>query len=143
MRVTGRSGGARDRKRWRNRPGAAAVELGLVMPILILILFWIIEFARAWNVRQTLTDAAREGARIAVVNNAFLTSTQIRDSVENVVRRTASNAGLDLTQLTIATTNMGGGEAAQVQLQYVYNPLLGLVLNTPITMQTASIMRNE
>jgi Flp pilus assembly protein TadG len=131
------------RRRWQDERGAAAVEFALVMPILILMLFGIIEFARAWNVRQTLTDAAREGARVAVVNNAMMPAAMLQDSVRQVVRNTAIRAGLDLTQLTITPTGVGVGETARVQLTYVYNPMIGLVLNAPITMQTTSVMRNE
>jgi hypothetical protein len=43
--------------------GAAAVELALVLPVLLLILFGIIDFGRMLNTQITLTEAAREGAR--------------------------------------------------------------------------------
>ncbi|HSK18053.1 MAG TPA: TadE/TadG family type IV pilus assembly protein [Longimicrobiales bacterium] len=132
------------RMRWADDRGAAAVEFALVMPILIVILFGIIEFARIWNTKQTLTDAAREGARIAVVNNAMVKPAQaLQDSVRRVVYRTASAAALDTTQLTFTPTGVGSGQTATIALQYVYTPLVGLVLNTPITMSTSSVMRNE
>jgi Flp pilus assembly protein TadG len=130
-------------RRWRDERGGAAVEFALVMPVLVLILFGIIEFARAWNVRQTLTDAVREGARVAVVNNALIPTQTLRDSVETIVMNAASNAGLDLAQLTVTSTGVGGGVTAEVQAEYNYVPLIGLVLNAPITMRTTSVMRNE
>jgi Flp pilus assembly protein TadG len=43
--------------------GAAAAELALVMPLLLLLLFGIIDFGRMLNAQITLTQAAREGAR--------------------------------------------------------------------------------
>ena len=43
--------------------GAAAVEFALLLPLLLLILFGIIDFARAFNIQETLTQAAREGVR--------------------------------------------------------------------------------
>ena len=49
--------GARDR-------GAAAVEFALLLPLLLLIVFGIIDFGRALNAQITLTQAAREGARL-------------------------------------------------------------------------------
>jgi Flp pilus assembly protein TadG len=138
---TVREGARRGR---RDERGAAAVELALVMPILVLILFGIIEFARAWNVRQTLTDAAREGARIAVVNASIVSTAQLTDSVTNVVQRAAQTAGLDISQLTITPTGINAaGGTARVQLQYVYTPIVGLVISAPFTMQTAAVMRNE
>jgi Flp pilus assembly protein TadG len=53
-----RSGGdTRDR-------GAAAVEFALLLPVLLLLVFGIIDFGRALNAQITLTQAAREGARL-------------------------------------------------------------------------------
>jgi Flp pilus assembly pilin Flp len=43
--------------------GAAAVEFALLLPLLLLIVFGIIDFGRALNTQITLTQAAREGAR--------------------------------------------------------------------------------
>ena len=47
--------------------GAAAVEFALVAPLLILLVFGIIEFGRAWSARNVYISAAREGARVAAV----------------------------------------------------------------------------
>ncbi|GAA2529940.1 TadE/TadG family type IV pilus assembly protein [Pilimelia columellifera] len=43
--------------------GAAAVEMALVLPLLLLMLFGIIDFGRMFNAQIALTEAAREGAR--------------------------------------------------------------------------------
>jgi Flp pilus assembly protein TadG len=134
----------RRRTRWRDDRGAAAVEFALVLPILILLLFGIIEFARVWNVRQTLTDAAREGARVAVVNNGMVAAGTLSVRVDSVVQAAAQRAGLDLARLQVTTNGISNGDvAAEVRLEYEYTPLLGLVLAGPITMRTASVMRNE
>ncbi len=45
--------------------GAAAVEFALILPLLLLVLFGIIDFGRALNNQITLTQAAREGVRVA------------------------------------------------------------------------------
>ena len=47
--------------------GAAAVEMALVLPLLLVLLFGIIDFGRALNAQITLTEAAREGARAAAL----------------------------------------------------------------------------
>jgi Flp pilus assembly protein TadG len=50
--------------------GSAAVEFALVLPVLMLILFGIIDFGRMLNARITLSQAANEGARaVAVVGD--------------------------------------------------------------------------
>jgi len=43
--------------------GAAAVEFALVLPVLLLVLFGIIDFGRAYNMQIALTQASREGVR--------------------------------------------------------------------------------
>jgi Flp pilus assembly protein TadG len=49
--------------------GAAALEFALVFPLVVVMLFGIVEFGRAWQRNQVITDAAREGARWAVVRD--------------------------------------------------------------------------
>jgi Flp pilus assembly protein TadG len=54
----------------RGRPhhdGAAAVEMALVLPILILLLGGIIDFGFAFNAQISLTHAAREGVRVEAI----------------------------------------------------------------------------
>lgn len=54
--------------RWsRDERGGAMVEFALVVPLLLVLLMGIIEFGRVWNTEHVMTDAAREGARRAVV----------------------------------------------------------------------------
>lgn len=47
--------------------GAAAVEMAIVLPVLILILGGIIDFGRAFYTQVIITNGAREGARAAIV----------------------------------------------------------------------------
>ena len=51
--------------RTRDRRGAAAVELALVLPVLFLIVFGMIEFARGLFLQAALSGTVREGARYA------------------------------------------------------------------------------
>lgn len=50
--------------------GAAAVEFALLVPVLIMIILGIMEFGRAYNIQATLTNAARESARVMSINNS-------------------------------------------------------------------------
>src|SRR6476469_1117787 len=51
----------------RDQRGAAAVEMAIVLPILILLVFGIIQFSIYFNRLQGLQAAAREGARVAAL----------------------------------------------------------------------------
>ena len=65
----------------RNRRcGAAAVEMAMVLGLLILLVFGIIEMGRAIMVNQVITNAAREGARRAVIPGA--TNAQVEARVD-------------------------------------------------------------
>jgi Flp pilus assembly protein TadG len=100
--------GARDR-------GSAAVEFALLLPVLLLLLFGVIDFGRAINAQITLTQAAREGARLASVGQ----------SSTNVVSRTQSAAtGLSPVTVTVTSscpTGAGTGTDAVVQASYTYS----------------------
>ena len=53
----------------RRQRAAALVEFAVVLPVLLLILFGIMEFGQLFRVRQTCLHAAREAARLAVLQS--------------------------------------------------------------------------
>src|SRR5688572_31358207 len=55
------------RRRARSERGAALIEAAFTMPLLLLVSISVFEFGRAFQHWQILTNAAREGARIAVL----------------------------------------------------------------------------
>jgi Flp pilus assembly protein TadG len=142
------------RKRgWRDDSGAAMVEFAIVLPLILLLLFGIMEFGRAWNVKQVLTDAAREGARVAVVTErGNLTQEQLETLVETTIRNAAARAALDSSpeRLLITadqSTGVGGAAAtpARVSLEYEYVPLFGtwVLPSSLLTLHSSFVMRNE
>ena len=62
------------------RRGAAMVEFALILPVLVLILFGVIEFGRMVMVHQVLVNASREGARLAVLPGT--TSAQVQNTID-------------------------------------------------------------
>jgi hypothetical protein len=60
-------GGKGRRSCRKHRRGATLVEFAIVAPIFFVTVFAIVEFGRAIMVEQILTDAAREGARRAIL----------------------------------------------------------------------------
>lgn len=53
--------------RWNTERGQSLVEFALVLPLFLMLLLGVAEFGRAWMVRNVLTGAAREAARIVAV----------------------------------------------------------------------------
>lgn len=60
------------RPRTRRDLGAAAVEFAIIFPLLLLVVAGIVDFGRAFFTQIQLTNAAREGARAAVVSTLTL-----------------------------------------------------------------------
>jgi hypothetical protein len=87
-----------------NRKGQAAVELALVLPVLLLLVVGMLEFARAWNLHQSITDAVREGARRALIAD---TPPAPVDSVYAPMWRYLEQAGYDPTYATMGVCNVG------------------------------------
>jgi hypothetical protein len=56
------------RIKFASQKGAAAVEFAIVMPLLLLIVFGIIEFGLIFFNQQVITNASREGARAGIVS---------------------------------------------------------------------------
>jgi Flp pilus assembly protein TadG len=56
--------------------GTAVVEMALVLPLLLMVIFAIVDFGRMYNAQITLTEAARDGARAAVLGTNATTRTQ-------------------------------------------------------------------
>lgn len=110
--------------------GAAAVELALVLPILILLLFGIIEFGRAYNAKVTLTHAAREGARALAVG----------DSDPIAVVRDAAPA-LDETKLDINATTCEPGELGTVTATYEFSYSIPLFYTGTVDLDAKGVMR--
>ncbi len=73
--------------------GAAAVEFALLLPLLLLLVFGIIDFGRAINVQITLTQAAREGARLAALGQSTA-----------AVTARAQGAAVGLSPVTVTVT---------------------------------------
>lgn len=87
------SPGARTRSRSENRSdaGAAALEFALVVPILLMMVFAIIEFGFAFAQTSALANGARQGARYGVVN---LLATHTCGDIIAQVRSGATTMGM-------------------------------------------------
>ena len=126
--------------------GQALVEFALVIPIFLILFLGVVEFARAWNVYEILTDAGREGARTAVVDNGFGES-----DVVSVIQAAGDRAGItiDPSDIQIVGFGSGRGNSTSVRIEYDHElrwvgALLGLLTGErTLTMVSEFAMRNE
>jgi len=72
------------KKRLRPDSGEALVEMALVLPILIVLSMGMLDFGRAFHAKSLLDQAAREGARMAVIPKTNVADVLLR--VDTVLR---------------------------------------------------------
>lgn len=94
------------------------MEFALVAPLLLLLIFAIVDLARAWNTFQVITDAAREGARTAVIDDPSITEADVRTVIANALNR----ASLDQGNATVQVQGFrsGRGNPATIRIEYRY-----------------------
>ena len=112
----------------RNEKGQTMVEFTLVLPVLLVVLFGIIQFGIVFSNYVALTDAVRAGARTAAVSRSAV------DPVGDTTARVIDASG----DLKTADVNTDGhcrpkgwahGEDVTVKATYPYSiSLLGIVV---------------
>jgi Flp pilus assembly protein TadG len=139
----------------RDQRGAALLEMAFTLPLLLLISVGIFEFGRAFEVWQVLTNAAREGARVAVLPG-------ISDAMVSARVQQYANAGVldtgvtpTVTILRNSTISYGSGTASgsTVTVTYPFRFIVlqsvarlivnGSTVGAPFTMAASATMRNE
>jgi Flp pilus assembly protein TadG len=149
------------KSRLRRDDGAALIEAAFTLPIMLLVCIGILEFGRAYQTWQVITNASREGARVAVLpaySNA---------SVDARVRTYLKNGGLPATIVDGANTHVlitdttipidaaaaTTAPATRVVVEYPFDFMVlqgvaqlvvnGSTAGQAFTMRTTTIMRNE
>jgi Flp pilus assembly protein TadG len=123
----GRSGNRPYAMQKRGRVGGRAravaiVEFAVVLPLLLTILFGIIEYGWVFMVRQTLQTAAREGARLAVLQTSTAPYTNVTDRISQVMGPT----GLTTYSVTMTHATSGNSiETVEVSIPYNDVSLMG------------------
>lgn len=128
-----------DRRVCRRARGAAVVEMAIVAPLLLAIVFGIIEFGWIFMVRQTLTTASREGARVATLQGS--TETDILNRINNYMQP----AGLTGYAVTITrATEADPTERVHITIPYAQVTLLGSYFGpTDFNLGATCSMRKE
>ncbi len=79
---------ARRRRNSKRTLGSAVVEFAVVLPLLLMILFGIIEYGWVFMVRLTLQNAAREGCRVAVLQTTTTPYTEVTNRIDEIIAPT-------------------------------------------------------
>ena len=93
-----------------HRKGAAAVECAIVAPLLTLLVLGAVDLGQYANVQQTVSDASREGARVAARYDTVLVSqveAAVRDYLEEAFPGKSDTTIAAMTQVTVTKSNGG------------------------------------
>jgi Flp pilus assembly protein TadG len=140
--------------RLKSARGTAMIELALMLPLVLFISVGIFEFGRAYETMQVLTNAAREGARVAILPN------QATDVVTTRVTSYMELGGLTACSgcISVQATQIpiGGGATApgsKVTVNYPFSFMVlqpvarllvsGSTMPAAFTMSATAEMRNE
>ena len=65
---------------WRQTKGAAAVEFAIISTIFLLLIAGVVDFGHAYYMKQTITNASREGARYGITYRTNTSGVRIAPS---------------------------------------------------------------
>ena len=137
----------------RDECGAAIIETAITLPLVLLVAVAIFEFGHAFQTWQILTNAAREGARLAVIQGS--TDAGVTSRVQQYLTDgSVSSPGSAVVAINRNVTISGtAGKATSVTVTYpftfmVLQPVVDLVvsgstLGAPFSMHAVATMRNE
>jgi hypothetical protein len=109
------------RPRWHGERGAELIEMVVVLPLLLLVMFGIIDFGFMFQRYVVLTNAAMEGARVGILPGYTNSDAQTRATTY------AATGGVPGTVTAVATNvalpEPGGGTwpGVQVTVNHFYN----------------------
>jgi Flp pilus assembly protein TadG len=121
---------------WKSEEGSNLVEFTLVSVMFIIVMLSIVEIGRMVLVYTTMANAARAGARYAIVHGGERTGAGANGpsgpgsttQVETVVKNFASAGLLDTSLKSISVTYPNGlntaGSPVMVTVSYTYDPLI-------------------
>lgn len=112
--------------------GVAMVEMAIILPLLIILVFGLITASRAYNAKLTLTHATREGVRELAIHG---------DEEAAVAVTRAAATSLDPNRLSVETTECVTGDPTEVTGRYQFQWSIPLVGEHLIWITSTAVMR--
>jgi Flp pilus assembly protein TadG len=133
----------------RPERGTSVVEMAIVLPLLLTLMFAIGEFGIMFTQYQSLINATREGARTGVLfRGASCAAGTVKTEIATTVSDYMAGTGIQTGALTTTSSGECGGAGTQLVVfaafPYAFAALPGLAgLQSSITLSARSTMRNE
>ena len=136
-------------KKLKAQKGAAAVEFAIILPVLVMLLFGIIEFGIILYDKAMITNASREGARAGILFHPDgILDAEIRRVVRNYCSEhviTFGEDSIDDSDSDIPITRTGGNLTVKVIYRYDFLVLPDFVTGIvgDINLSAVTTMRME
>ncbi|MCI0355043.1 MAG: pilus assembly protein [Acidobacteria bacterium] len=135
----------------RRQKGGTLLEAAITLMLFFTLIFGVLEFGRAYNLYQTITNAAREGARYSVApfpgTNNLPTIAQVDARVQQYLDSVgARSTSINTVQTTTVPDTPGTTDGMSVVYTTVNVQAPYTFLFFPfgsVTMRTSAQMRNE
>jgi Flp pilus assembly protein TadG len=140
----------------RDQRGTALIETALTVPLVLLLSVSVFEFGRAFQHWQILTNAAREGARVAVLPGTSdeEVTARVQAYLEGGRLAAAQDATVGVTrndQISMGDNTAASASTVTVSYPFefvVLQPLMLLIVSNSdvgqaITITASATMRNE
>jgi Flp pilus assembly protein TadG len=131
----------------RSEKGQAIVEFALLLPVLVLLIVGIVEFALVWNSRNTVLFASRDGSMIAAEGGSLAgTDCVILQRIESDV--VSPSTALRLQSVTIYWSDRNGDQIGPNQNVYTRSGSTsctypdGNTITVPYTLTTAGYLES-
>jgi Flp pilus assembly protein TadG len=138
--------------KWRCARGSQVVEFALILPVLLILVFGIIDFGMAIFDKGVITNSSREGARAGVMYRypqptAAQVETFVRDAVNRYCASSLITFGGVTTPSTVVRfsdgTNPGSDISVTVTYRYSYLVISNFLGVAPMTLSSTVVMRKE
>lgn len=136
-------------RRNKHSAGMAMVEAVIVLPVVLMLLFAVAEFGVLFGRWQSISNAAREGARTAVVFRSACSVPAVEAEVRQRVKAYVAPLGITLTDADIAVTGACGSSTTSTSVvvtfrhPYIVLPGFAPSVGPTIDLVGTSVMRNE
>ncbi len=139
------------KQHWRDR-GGSSVEFALVLPLLLLIVFGMIQFGWGWWLSQVVTNGAREGARFGVVvREPPVSDADVKTRINNYLNASGVATSTAIIQVSytlngaaVASNACVGGCEVRVALSVPIQKIVpNLLPGFPTQLNAVTVMRHE
>jgi len=131
----------------KNRRGATILEMAIVLPLLLILVFGVIEYSWMFLKAGQISNAAREGARYAILLD--ITSLEQVTTSPSPLVASLNNADISMDKVTVSSptgVNVSVGQPVTIEILADYSQLklIGFpLLPTPGTLRSSVTMLKE